>query len=152
MSEKACFKCSRVLPLSEFYRHSTMKDGHLNKCRDCAKRDVRENRASKREQYSAYEAKRFRDPGRKASVLRHQRTRRERHPDRYRARTAVGNALRDGRLQRLPCESCGNPRSQAHHADYSKPLEVRWLCFPCHRAEHGQAVVAERYSAIRKET
>ena len=57
------------------------------------------------------------------------RLHRERYPDKYRARTAVGNAVRDGRLTREPCEACGTTeRVEAHHDDYSKPLEVRWLC------------------------
>jgi hypothetical protein len=54
------------------------------------------------------------------------------------ARIAVSNALRDGRLQRGPCEigeDCEGP-VQAHHDDYSKPLEVRWLCKKHHWQEH----------------
>lgn len=41
MDTKICFKCGRELHLSEFYKHPRMGDGHLNKCKDCTKHDVR---------------------------------------------------------------------------------------------------------------
>jgi ribosomal protein S27AE len=52
----------------------------------------------------------------------------ELHPDRLAAHEAVRIALKNGTLKRKPCERCGNPKSEAHHPDYSKPLKVRWLC------------------------
>lgn len=40
MEYKTCFKCGRSLPLSFFYKHPKMKDGYLNKCKDCLKKDA----------------------------------------------------------------------------------------------------------------
>lgn len=60
----------------------------------------------------------------------------KRHPEKRAAHIIVGNAIRDGRLIRGPCETCGTDKVQAHHDDYSKPAEVRWFCGPCHRAHH----------------
>ena len=43
MDYKKCFKCSGVLPMTSFYKHPQMLDGHLSKCKDCTKNDVRLN-------------------------------------------------------------------------------------------------------------
>jgi len=48
----------------------------------------------------------------------------------------IGNALRDGKVVKRPCEVCGDPKSQGHHEDYSKPLDVVWLCTVHHGARH----------------
>ena len=45
------------------------------------------------------------------------------------------NEKRRGRLSVQPCEMCGRP-GQAHHDDYDKPLDVRWLCTVCHAEHH----------------
>ena len=52
------------------------------------------------------------------------------------SRVMAKNALRSGRLIPQPCEKCGAAKVEMHHEDYLKPLEVRWLCLPCHRREH----------------
>lgn len=44
--------------------------------------------------------------------------------------------LKRGKLQRQPCVSCGGADSEMHHPDYSSPLEVVWMCRPCHMKEH----------------
>jgi len=63
-------------------------------------------------------------------------------PVKVAANKAVGNAVRDGRLMKPDsCENCGGAgqRIEAHHPDYSKPLEVVWLCSVCHGREHQEA-------------
>lgn len=60
----------------------------------------------------------------------------KRHPQHIRARELVGRAIKSGKLVRLPCEVCFDYPSQAHHEDYSKPLEVVWLCGKRHRERH----------------
>jgi len=56
------------------------------------------------------------------------------NPVKYKARRILYEAVRIGSIKRLPCKKCGNIKSQGHHADYSKPLNVIWLC-PLHHAE-----------------
>jgi ribosomal protein S27AE len=52
------------------------------------------------------------------------------------AHVIVGNAIRSGQLLRQSCEVCSNESAQAHHDDYSKPLDVRWLCTTHHAEWH----------------
>lgn len=49
----------------------------------------------------------------------------------YLARRKVREAIKRGKIQRQPCQECGG-EAQAHHDDYSRPLDVRWYCQPCH--------------------
>lgn len=68
--------------------------------------------------------------------MRYRRRQKARHPIEEAARKAVRSALIAGRLVRQPCEVCGAEKAQAHHDDYSKPLDVRWLCRPHHDEHH----------------
>lgn len=55
---------------------------------------------------------------------------------RKKARSIFNHYIRDKHIKRQPCEVCNNPQTEAHHDDYDKPLNVRWLCFQCHRKWH----------------
>lgn len=140
--QKRCFKCKKIKPIDEFYTHSQMADGHLNKCKKCTKtyEKIRRRTPGMRERILKYDVERAKRPERKKQALEYQRNRRRNYPGKDRARNAVSNALRDGRIVRGPCEVCGG-KAQAHHEDYRRPLHVRWLCFKHHREEaHGQIV------------
>lgn len=58
------------------------------------------------------------------------------------ARDAVQRAVARGDLNRQPCERCGNPKSEAHHEDYTKPLDVIWLCRRHHGERHTELIRA----------
>lgn len=49
------------------------------------------------------------------------------------ARMAVYRSVKKGITIKQPCEKCYSKKVQAHHEDYSKPLEVIWLCHKHHR-------------------
>lgn len=137
---KKCFKCSKEKPLNEFYKHSQMADGYLGKCKECTKKDTHQRSINpiSREKIRLYEQKRFNNLERKKKIAEYQRNTRKNNNEKYKARTKVKVSIRNGSLTKLSCEICGNSKSEAHHEDYSKPLDVRWLCFSHHRMIHGQ--------------
>ena len=70
---------------------------------------------------------------------------RKRNPEKNRAHQKVADALRRGRRMVKPdkCSLCGKKtRLEAHHSDYSKPLDVQWLCHGCHRKIEGRVAGA----------
>ena len=57
-------------------------------------------------------------------------------PSKSQARTRVAKAIASGKLVPAPCAVCGGQPTEAHHDDYSKPLEVTWLCKEDHTNAH----------------
>jgi len=57
------------------------------------------------------------------------------------ARSKAHTYLARGKLRRSACVDCGDPASQMHHEDYSQPLQVTWLCRPCHKERHDSGEV-----------
>lgn len=142
--EKACFRCKAVKPLTEYYAHPRMGDGHLGKCKECTKADVKARYALAIADRHAYDVRRNATPERRSQQRESNKRRKLAQPEKYAAHIAVNNAVRDGRLVRQPCEVCGDLRVEGHHEDYSKALDVRWLCFTHHREAHGQKPSATR--------
>lgn len=70
----------------------------------------------------------------KNNRAKYERVYRKKYPEKLSAKDKVRYAIKKGLISRKPCEVCKDIKSQGHHDDYSKPLEVRWLCSKHHRA------------------
>jgi hypothetical protein len=123
-----CITCEADKDESEFYRNRRT-------CKECVRRAVR-TRARTNPRVQEYDRARAKTPKRKQHIRSVTKRWREENPVAYRAQTAVGNAIRDGRLFKEPCAICSETKVHAHHKDYSKPLEVVWLCARCHHRLH----------------
>lgn len=52
------------------------------------------------------------------------------------ARSKLSHAVKSGKILKSPCIECGNPKSEGHHPNYNKPLDVIWLCKYHHSEFH----------------
>lgn len=64
---------------------------------------------------------------------------RGKYPHIYKVYCAVRRAIKSGKIVRGPCQECGASEAQAHHEDYSKPFEIKWLCQKCHSKLHAES-------------
>jgi len=148
---KTCFKCNVSLPLTEFYKHGQMADGHLNKCKQCTKKDTKENTAKNPDYYREYDIGRRNLPHNVEARKKYSQTEEGKISSRKSkkkwsdenvikksASTLVGNAIRDGRITKPDeCSECSKTgRIHGHHDDYEYPMTVRWLCPQCHTNWH----------------
>ncbi|QDP54194.1 MAG: hypothetical protein GOVbin4685_54 [Prokaryotic dsDNA virus sp.] len=141
-----CNICGTDSEKSEFYK------GVTSRCKECHKAKVRENRKENAEYYRKYDADRFQnDPKVKQRHRRYQKTDAgkaamgrarkkwlEANPEKRAAHVLLGSAIKRGDVEKPDvCQECGaGGRIHGHHEDYSKPLEVDWLCATCHAKRH----------------
>jgi len=156
---KICFKCNTRKPLTEFYKHKGMADGYLNKCKECNKKDTKDNIKKNRDYYLEYDKQRANLPHRVSARLAYSQTEEgkkaaQRAKDKWSeenvikrsASYIINRAIRDGKITKpSSCSQCNTTgvRIHGHHDDYAYPMIVRWLCSKCHRdwhKEHGSAI------------
>jgi hypothetical protein len=148
---KKCFKCGVEKEISEFYKHPMMADGHLGKCKECTKRDVSERERRLRSSdpdWVMAERDRCREKSTKARIdglpwtkmsyyhLRKRWVIKNRH--KISAQTKARKAVLCGKISKADrCSECGSTgKIHMHHEDYSKPLDVAFLCPACHMRRH----------------
>lgn len=143
MKEKRCFKCGRVLPISDFYVHPKMADGHLNKCKDCTKEDVHSNylRKSESEEYMNIERKRGRDKYRRLGYVKNR--------SRTKPLTDVGSARNVSRdLRNIGIDLAGR---ECHHWNYNYPKSVFILSRKAHKRLHKHLALNTRTGVLTSE-
>ena len=126
------------LPLSAFGKHSNCKDGHVGTCRECTAAYSRKYRADNIDEIRRKDKLRFKDPVRRKNVMMRAKAYKKTNPEKALAHRTLNNAIRDQKVKKpTTCQDCGTGGMiHAHHHDYSKPLDVMFLCPVCHSVEH----------------
>ena len=152
--DKICVACGASRPANGFYAGRAV-------CKECVKAETRNlylaNAANERERARKYyEGHREREIALEKSYrIQHRgevRARKDRYrrlllatcPDKLRAPDKLRHRVQDGTVIRQPCVSCGAPNAEGHHEDYSRPLDVTWLCGQCHIDLHRRRRAAMR--------
>ena len=162
--KKLCFRCGSIKPLADFYKHSRMADGHLNKCKPCTLQDNQNYKLRNSDTIKANDRKRHNTPAHREAVRISYKARMataegkknravsaklwvERNRLKRTAHIIAQTAINSGRLKWQPCQNCKSEEGvQAHHEDYTLPLEVTWLCRSCHGQRHRELNETKRKS------
>lgn len=137
--KKLCLDCLGFFHLHELKKAKTATYGRQRLCLACdRKRGHIKYAKNPNKICSQTEKYRKSEKGRKMTyqMLKRQR---EKYPEKFKARHAVNYAVKTGKLLKpKTCQDCSKEsRIEGHHDDYTRPLDVLWLCPRCHKAKHG---------------
>ena len=144
---KKCNVCFISKNKSEFYTFIRNTGGLSHECKQCGRNRKNNNYLRNRDKILAQHKKRYKENppplieykfwSEEKKKIHHEKYKRFklRHPEKYAAHAAVKRKKDTDKSFEKPCIHCGK-KAEAHHPDYSKPLDVVWLCFEHHREEH----------------
>jgi hypothetical protein len=142
---KYCPYCKQYKPVSEFYKDTTSADGLRNKCKSCWTIQTLDWRSRNTEKYRVIQERhkpkqRERTKERRSLDKTHlfvNKRWRDSNKEKRVAQRRLATAVENGSISKGVCSICGtNDFIDAHHPDYSKPLDVVWLCRTHHNLEH----------------
>jgi hypothetical protein len=107
-----CLSCRRILS-------SVYKQNNIEEIREKDRRRKKIFRAT----HKGYKTEEYREYCRK-------------NPEKVKAQQKLNSAIRYKKIKKEPCMFCGKKFVHGHHEDYNKPLEVDWMCPPCHYKYH----------------
>ena len=141
-----CNICLKSGGDSDFYKRVT------SRCKECHKQKMKQVRKDRADYYKDYDAKRFKEnpkirarhrayqktPAGKESMEKSRKKWLSENPEKRAAHVILNNRIRSGDVIKPDtCSECGaGGRIDGHHDDYSKPLDVVWLCRTCHVSKH----------------
>ena len=114
MKKYKCYICGKHKTKENFYVDKSRGNGASSRCKECNKKYDKENKKNRVQYYKNY---------------------RENNREKLRAKYKIFYYVRKGVIKKQSCEICSN-KAEAHHDDYSKPLEVRWFCHKHHMEFH----------------
>lgn len=132
MDTKVCSKCKEEKPVENFRKSQSGKDGLRSGCNDCHIEYMRIYNAS--EEHREYNRQNMREYHKTHKYIRKTGEKRV-------AEQTVCHSVENGKIEKpCTCSMCNQTfekqRIHGHHADYSKPLDVVWVCGMCHGKIH----------------
>lgn len=114
-----CSSCKEEKDASLFHKDVSKQNGCSTYCKSCKK--IKDQIYTKKTLHESRKTQ-------KAEW-------RKNFPERKYAHLQIYYALKKGTISKQPCFMCGE-KAEAHHPDYSRPLDVVWLCLSHHRQAH----------------
>lgn len=139
---RVCRYCGVFKRLDELVKDKDFKYDRRNECYECRAAACRRYYASNASAVIQRTTRYKQTVAGKEVVTRGTYRMVAKYPEKRRARAMVQRAVREGRmLKPTDCSRCNSGGLiEGHHEDYSKPLEVMWLCHLCHRRLHGTLI------------
>ena len=158
MGKKKCCRCKSVKSLEDFSRNKSFSDGRQHRCKKCSKicdaayyKKHRTAILSKTRKYAAEnrtniisKARKYYAEHRDISGVKYHEYR-QCNQESIKAQETINTSIRSGSLIRPDvCSKCNKPCvPDGHHEDYSKQLDVTWLCRSCHKRLHADLKVEQ---------
>lgn len=144
-NSKYCPRCDSTKTVDDFHKNKCTSDGLAGFCKECMAELLRKLKEDPKFRARANSYQKKWRKGRKTQLRAYKRKWSQSNRHKAAAHKKVLKALRNGELVKSPCEICGKLKVEAHHEDYTKPLEVRWLCRVHHMRVHYREGFASTY-------